>query len=309
MTQRMPLFPIHSRSLSPDNHAMFIPAPDYSIGSGSKMDNQDPSMHLAGKTAVITGAGSGIGRATSIELARRGANICVADFSEEGGIETVETIKKKTPGCEVLFQKTDVRNEEQVKELMAQSAKEFGGFDILFNNAGIYEWFSVENIPTDVWKNIIETNLYGIFYGTKHAIPYLKSKGGSIVNTSSTLGLFGSLDSVAYCASKSGVIGLTKASALDLAKYRIRVNCIAPGSIDTPMVQRELSNFGDAEKAGKAYNELYPMGRIGKPEEIAKLVAFLASDDSSFITGSTYLIDGGLSAQWGEALEPKIKVE
>lgn len=267
------------------------------------------SLPLSGRNAIVTGAGSGIGRATAIELAARGANVCVADFSETGGKETAKTIDSLNSGHRAFFQRTDVRNEDQVVKLVEQTVKEFGGVDILFNNAGIYEWFSVENIPTDVWRNIMETNLYGAFYGTKHAIPYMKKRGGSIVNTSSTLGLFGSLDSVAYCASKSGVIGLTKASAIDLAKYGIRVNCIAPGSIDTPMVQRELANFGDASKARRAYNELYPVGRIGKPEEIAKLVAFLSSDDASFITGGTYLIDGGLSAQWGEALEPKIRVD
>ena len=267
------------------------------------------NLPLAGRNAIVTGAGSGIGRATATELAKRGANVCVADFSETGGRETSEAINKHDAGGRALFKKTDVRDEDQVRQLIEGTVKEFGGLDIVFNNAGIYEWFSVENIPSEVWKNIIETNLYGAFFGTKHAIPHLKKRGGSIVNTSSTLGLFGSLDSVAYCASKSGVIGLTKASAKELAKYGIRVNCIAPGSIDTPMVQRELSNFGDATKARKAYNELYPVGRIGRPDEIAKLVAFLASDDASFITGATYLIDGGLSAQWGEALEPKIRVD
>lgn len=267
------------------------------------------NLPLSGRNAIVTGAGSGIGKATAIELAARGANVCVADFSEPGGKETADAINSVNGGRRAFFLKTDVRIEEQVIQLVEHTVKEFGGLDILFNNAGIYEWFSVENIPTDVWRDIIETNLYGAFFGTKHAIPHLKKRGGSIVNTSSTLGLFGSLDSVAYCASKSGVIGLTKASAIDLAKYNIRVNCIAPGSIDTPMVQRELANFGDATRARRAYNELYPVGRIGRPEEIAKLVAFLASDDASFITGSTYLIDGGLSAQWGEALEPKIRID
>lgn len=278
-------------------------------GCGVDMTNQEPGLSLSGRSAIVTGGGSGIGRATAIELASRGANVLVADFSETGGKETADTINRKIAAGRSVFQRTDVRDEEQVRHLVEQAVKTFGRLDVLFNNAGIYEWFSVENITTDVWRNIIETNLYGAFYGTRQAIPYLKGKGGSIINTSSTLGLFGSLDSVAYCASKSGIIGLTKASALDLAKYGIRVNCIAPGSIDTPMVQRELSNFGDAVRARKAYYELYPAGRIGTPEEIAKLVAFLASDDASFITGATYVIDGGLSAQWSEALAPKIKTD
>lgn len=264
---------------------------------------------MIGKTAIVTGGGSGIGRAAATELALRGANVCVADCSAAGGQATADAINSDVAEGRALFHKADVKIEDQMRLLFEHTVGHFGGLDILFNNAGIYEWFSVENTTADVWRNVVETNLYGAFFGTKYAVPYLKEKGGSIINTSSTLGLFGSLDSVAYCASKSGIIGLTKASAIDLAKYGIRVNCIAPGSIDTPMVQRELSNFGDAARARRAYNELYPVGRIGKPEEVAKLVAFLASDDASFITGATYLVDGGLSAQWSEALEPKIRVD
>lgn len=263
---------------------------------------------MADKIAIVTGAGSGIGRATAMEFAKRGSRVCVADFSEESGKQTADLINDSYGKGRALFQKVDVRREEDVGRMIERTVEELGGLDILFNNAGIYEWYSVEDIPTDVWKDIIETNLYGVFYGTKLAIPHLKGKGGSIINTASTLGLFGSADSIAYCASKSGIIGFTKAAAVDLAKYNIRVNCVAPGSIDTSMVRRELANTGDSERALKAYNELYPAGRIGKPEEVARLVAFLASEDASFITGATHLIDGGLSAQWSESLASKIRV-
>ena len=146
------------------------------------------NLPLTGRTAIVTGAGSGIGRATATELADRGANVCVADFAETGGRETSESINEHSIGGRTIFQKTDVRDEEQVRKLIEKTVEEFGGLDIVFNNAGIYEWFSVENIPTDVWRNIIETNLYGAFFGTKHAVPHLKKRGGSIVNTSSTLG-------------------------------------------------------------------------------------------------------------------------
>jgi len=263
---------------------------------------------LGEKVAIVTGAGSGIGRATALEMARNGASVCVADISEEKAKETVDLIRKEVRGCEVEPFKVDVSSEDEVQMLISFAAVRFGRIDILFNNAGIYEWFSIEDISTETWDRILNTNLGGAFYCTKNSIPHLIKTRGVIVNTSSALGLQGSTESVAYCASKSAIIGLTRASAMDLAKYSIRVNCIAPGSVETSMVERDFAHFGDAEKARKAYNELYPMGRIAKPEEIAKLVVFLASDAASFITGATHVIDGGISAQWAEGLAPKINV-
>ena len=272
------------------------------------MPSENNSRVLDGKVAIITGAGSGIGRATSLEMARNGAKVCVADISEEKGMETVAMIRQEIPLAEADYFKVDVSNEDEVRKLVSFTAEKFGGIDILFNNAGIYEWFSIDNISTETWNRILNTNLGGAFNCTKNAIPHLIKTKGVIVNTSSALGLVGSTESVAYCASKSAIIGLTKASALDLAKYGIRVNCIAPGSVETSMIERDFAHFGDSEMARKAYNELYPMGRIGKPEEIAKLVVFLASDAASFITGATHVIDGGISSLWAEALAPKIKV-
>ncbi len=266
------------------------------------------SKELDGKVAIVTGAGSGIGRATALLFAAEGANVLIADISEEGGKKTEKMISQKFGTERSSFTKTDVSREDEVKNLIDSAAERFGKLDVLFSNAGIYEWTAVEDTPTEIWDRIIAVNLRGAFLGTKYAVPHLKKTRGVIVNTSSSLGVAGALESAAYSASKHGVIGLTKASALDLAPYHIRVNCICPGSIDTSMQAREFGRTKDPEKTRKAYDKIYPMGRIGKPEEVAELVLFLATDRSSFITGTPFLIDGGLFAQWGESLASKIDV-
>jgi NAD(P)-dependent dehydrogenase (short-subunit alcohol dehydrogenase family) len=263
---------------------------------------------LENKVAIVTGAGSGIGGATAFLFAEEGAKVVIADISEEGGKKTQEMISKKFGKDRSEFVKTDVENETEVREMIGDAVAIFGKLDVIFNNAGIYEWTSIENTPTEIWDHILAVNLRGAFLGTKYAVPHLKKTRGVIVNTSSSLGVAGALESAAYSASKHGVIGLTKASALDLAPHNIRVNCICPGSIDTSMQAREFGRTSDPEKTRRAYDKIYPMGRIGKPEEVAQLVLFLASDRSSFITGTPFLIDGGLFAQWGESLASKIAV-
>lgn len=262
---------------------------------------------LSGRVAIVTGAGSGIGRATALEFARNGAMVCVADISEELGMATSELIREEVRGSDSEFFRADVSNEDDVKKLISYTVVRFGRIDILFNNAGIYEWNSIEEVTTESWNRTLDTNLGGVFNCTRNAVPHLKKTSGVIINTSSALGLLGSTESVAYCASKGAIIAFTKAAAMDLAKYGIRVNCIAPGSVETSMIKRDFEHFGDPDLARKAYNELYPMGRIARPEEIAKLVVFLASDNASFITGATHVIDGGISAQWAEGLAMKIK--
>ena len=274
------------------------------------MKNSDhPQQELEGKVAIVTGSGSGIGRASALLFASVGARVCVADVSEDGGRKTVNEIVEKTgERRRAIFVKTDVGDESQVRNMVKSAVGEFGKLDIIFNNAGIYEWNAVDNIPTEEWDRIVQVNLRGAFLGIKYSVPELKKTHGTIVNTSSSLGVSGALESAAYCASKHGIIGLTKASALDLAQYKIRVNCICPGSIETNMQAREFGRMGDPAKGRKAYDKIYPMGRIGRPEEVAELVLFLASERSSFITGGAYLIDGGLYAQWGESLVSKIAV-
>ncbi len=263
---------------------------------------------LEDKVTIVTGAGSGIGRATALLFAEEGAKVLVADISQEGGSKTAELISQKFGRDRSSFVKVDVASEDDVKSMVNVAVEKFGKLDVIFNNAGIYEWTPVEETPTEIWDRIIAVNLRGAFLGTKFAVPHLKKTQGVIVNTSSSLGVAGALESAAYSASKHGVIGLTKASALDLAPYHIRVNCICPGSIDTAMQAREFGRTPDPAKARKAYDQIYPIGRIGRPEEVADLVLFLATDRSSFITGTPFLIDGGVFAQWAESLASKIAV-
>ena len=262
---------------------------------------------LSGKVSIITGAASGIGRAVAVELAKQGARVCLVDLNESGLRETA-SIVKDFDGKLPLQYVVDVSAESKVEELISSVSEKFGRIDIIFNNAGISGWKSIESVTTDEYKKVIEVNLNSQFYVIKHSIQYLKQTKGAIVNTSSTLGLFGAKNSLAYCVSKSAVIGLTKATAIDLAPYGIRVNCIAPGSIDTNMVREELSQLPNPERGRKAYDQMYPLGRIGKPEEVAKLVLFLASPDSSFITGATFVIDGGLGSLWPESLASRMSV-
>jgi NAD(P)-dependent dehydrogenase (short-subunit alcohol dehydrogenase family) len=267
------------------------------------------TQELEGKVTIVTGAGSGIGRASAMLFAAEGAKVVVADISQEGGNKTVELISQKFGKDRAMLVGTDVGREEDVEKMIDAAVTRFGRLDVIFNNAGIYEWTSVESTPTEIWDRILAVNLRGAFLGIKYAVPHLKKTRGVIVNTSSSLGVAGALESAAYSASKHGVIGLTKASALDLAPFHIRVNCICPGSIDTSMQAREFARTPDPVKARKAYDKIYPMGRIGKPEEVAELVLFLATDRSSFITGTPFLIDGGVFAQWAESLASKIAVD
>lgn len=265
-------------------------------------------QELDDKVAIVTGGGSGIGRSTAMLFANEGARVLVADISEEDGFDTSRAINQKFGADRSFSLKIDVALEDDIQKMIDSAVSKFGKLDVIFNNAGIYEWTSVEETATEIWDRIIAVNLRGAFLGTKYSVPHLKKTHGVIVNTSSSLGVAGALESAAYSASKHGVIGLTKASALDLAPFQIRVNCICPGSIDTNMQAREFNRTLDPTRTRKAYDKIYPLGRIGKPEEVAELVLFLATDRSSFVTGTQFLIDGGLFAQWGESLASKIAV-
>jgi NAD(P)-dependent dehydrogenase (short-subunit alcohol dehydrogenase family) len=248
---------------------------------------------IDGKVAVITGAASGIGKATAILFAQEGAKVVVADVMDELGKETVKSISES--GGEAIFVHTDVSRTEDVKNMIKAAVDTYGKFDIIFNNAGI-EGASIDtaNYPENVFDKVVAINLKGVWLGIKYAVPeLLKTGGGVIINTTSVAGLVAFAGLSAYNATKGGIIQLTKTAAIEYAKQNIRVNCIAPGVIETAMVDRFLKGQPEAKAA---FIQLEPVGRFGTPEEVAKVALFLASDDSSFITGTVLVVDGGLTA-------------
>ena len=247
---------------------------------------------LEKKVAIVTGGGSGIGKAIALLYASEGAKIVVSDVNEKGGNETVAAIKAK--GGEALFVKADTSKPDDSKNVVEQAVKQFGGLHIAVNNAGIGGPLKpTGEYPIDGWDKVISINLSGVFYGLRYQIPaMLASGGGSIVNIASILGKVGTPGSPAYVAAKHGVIGLTEASALEYAKQNIRINAVGPGYIVTPL----LTNILNAD-AMKALEGMHPMGRLGTAEEVAELVLWLNSDKASFVTGSYYNVDGGYLAQ------------
>jgi NAD(P)-dependent dehydrogenase (short-subunit alcohol dehydrogenase family) len=247
---------------------------------------------LENKVSIITGAGSGIGKAISLLYAAEGAKIIVSDIDEKGGNETVSEIKAK--GGEAFFVKADTSKPGDNKNVVEQAIKQFGGLHIAVNNAGIGgPLMPTGEYPIDGWDKVISINLSGVFYGLRYQIPaMLSSGGGSIVNVASILGKVGTKNSPAYVAAKHGVIGLTEAAALEYADKKIRVNAIGPGYIMTPLIEKSLD-----EAAIKALVGLHPIGRLGTSEEVAELALWLNSDKASFVTGAYYNVDGGYLAQ------------
>ncbi|MHA2055527.1 MAG: SDR family NAD(P)-dependent oxidoreductase [Candidatus Hodarchaeales archaeon] len=249
---------------------------------------------LDGKTAIITGISSGIGRATAILFAKNGANIVGSDIDAEGGKIVIETIEGL--GGNSIFVKSDISISEEVKHLVKR-AHEFKEIDILFNNAGIEVVKKLEDTLEEEWERTIDVNLKSVFLCTKYVIPEMRKNGGGvIINNSSAAALVGSFSPV-YSASKGGIVSLTKSLAVELAPDNIRVNCVCPGAIETPMLQRVIEKQGDPKIVRDTRTNLYPLGRFGKPEEIAKTVLFLACDDSSFVTGGVFVVDGGFTSR------------
>jgi NAD(P)-dependent dehydrogenase (short-subunit alcohol dehydrogenase family) len=254
-------------------------------------------MRLKDKVAIITGAGSGQGKASAKLFAKEGAKVVIAEWNEENGKQVEQEII--ADGHTAIFLKTDISNEENVREVIGQVMDRFGRIDILFNNAGIgfsarsqYKMASLIETPLDDWNRIIAINLNGVYLMSKYVLPIMiEQKSGSIVNNSSLNGITGVTGADAYTASKGGVVALTRVMAVDYGKHNIRVNCICPGAIDTPMIAEVLED----EKAAKGYSSC-PLKRVGKPEEIAAAALFLSSDESSYITGLIMPVDGGWSA-------------
>lgn len=248
---------------------------------------------LDGKVAIVTGAASGIGLATAKLFAVEGARVIVADWENDPGRHVVTEIK--SAGGEAEFIRVDVSDHEDVQAMVNETVAQFGGLDIIFNNAGV----EGEQAPTgdctlDNWHRVIGINLTGVFLGMKYAIPeMLKRGGGSIINNASVAGIVGFMGIPAYSASKGGVIQLTKTAALEYATQGIRVNAICPGVILTPMVERFLGGSADVQKAFEA---MEPVGHFGTPEDIAQMALFLAGDDSKFCTGAPFIVDGGFVA-------------
>jgi len=249
---------------------------------------------VEGKVALITGGGSGIGRATALLFGREGAKVLVADYNAEGGEHTVKTIKEA--GGTAIFHAADVSNPQDVDGMVHKVVETYGRLDCAFNNAGIEgQMGDTPGCSLENWNRVIAINLTGVFLCMKYEIPLmLKHGGGSIVNTASAAGLVGLAGGPAYVAAKHGVAGLTKTAALEFAQKGIRVNAVCPGFIRTPMVERVLDKGTFSEEQIFAAE---PMHRMGKPEEIAEAVLWLSSDASSFVTGLPMPVDGGYVAQ------------
>ena len=250
---------------------------------------------FAGKVAFVTGAASGIGRAAALAFAREGASVVVADVSEEGNQQTARMIEEQ--GGRALAVRCDVTRTEDVRAALERTVEAFGRLDVAFNNAGVEprKLVPTAEVEDAEWDRIINIDLRGVFLCMKHEIPLmLKQGGGAIVNTSSGAGIIGIKGNPAYTAAKHGVIGLTRATALDYASANIRVNAVCPGYVDTPMMARFTGDT--AEGRARVVSE-EPIGRMAQPEEIANAVLWLCSDASSFTVGHALIVDGGQTVQ------------
>ena len=250
---------------------------------------------LRGKVAVITGAASGIGRATAILFGREGAAVVLFDRDEEGGLAATRVIEEE--GGRAIFVHGDVTRDADAERAVSQSTEHFGRLDVLFNNAGIIRRATLLETSEEDWDRVMQVNVKSVFLLSRHAVPVMaRSGGGVIINTASNWGLVGGARGAVYCASKGAVVILTKAMALDHGAQNIRVNCICPGDTDTPMLRGEARQLGEPVEAFLEQSAECPLGRVAQPDDIARAALYLASDASSFMTGAPLIVDGGFVA-------------
>lgn len=247
---------------------------------------------LKNKVTLITGGASGIGRATALLFAREGAAVAIGDLNEAAGKAVAQEISNSGGKC--IFERADVTQARDCKRVVERTLREFGGIHILFNNAGIIRRASVTELSEQDWDRMMEVNLKSVFLMSRLVLPVMAGAGGgAIINTASGWGLTGGVKAAAYCASKGAVVLLTKAMAVDHGFQNIRVNCICPGDTDTSMLRSEAQQLGEATERFLAKAAQRPLGRVGTPEEIAQAALYLASDASSFVTGTALVVDGG----------------
>jgi NAD(P)-dependent dehydrogenase (short-subunit alcohol dehydrogenase family) len=248
---------------------------------------------LEGKRAIVTGAGAGIGRAIAIRLSSEGARVALADLDGQAAEEVAGEIASKT-----LVRQTDVTRAEEVEALVQSVVEEWGGLDVMVNNAGIGVAATAPDTSEEDFDRQMDVNLKGTFFGIKYAVPAMRdSGGGSIINMSSIAALVGIADRAAYCATKGGILALTRAAAIDHVEEGIRVNCIAPGTVDTPWISRITAGYDDSQEARAKMQARQPHGRFVTPEEIAAMAAYLASDESASCIGACMVVDGGVTAR------------
>ncbi|MBS4196675.1 SDR family oxidoreductase [Lederbergia citri] len=260
------------------------------------------SNRFEDKVVIITGAGSGLGQASALQVAKEGAKLSLVDLNNEGLEKTKKLILESVPNADLLLITADVSKEEDVKNYVKQTVDKFGKIDGFFNNAGIEGKQNLtEDYGSDEFSKVVSINLNGVFYGMKYVLEIMKNQGfGSIVNTASVGGIRGVGNQSGYAASKHGVVGLTRNSGIEYGQFGVSIKAIAPGAIMTPMVEGSLKqmNPDNWEEVGKQFVEPNPMKRFGKPEEVGYLVAFLLSDQANFINATVIPIDGGQSYKY-----------